>query len=854
MLSTSTHIGELIARQAREAPTGPAIEAPGMAPLTYAGLESLVTQTQQALARYGLGPGDRVAIMLDNGPLAATAFLGVATGLSCAPLNPAYRASELAFYLDDLRVSALIVERGAGEHARTAAANADVTVLELVPTGDAAGTFELHGGDAHRAARGSNGREGDHEIALLLHTSGTTSTPKLVPLTHANLTASAHNVAHSLELTQIDRCLNVMPLFHIHGLVAGLLAPLATGGTVICTPGFEANRFLDLVERLRPTWYTAVPTIHQAVLGQVASRGGTIDSTLRFVRSSSAALPRTVLEGLEASFGCPVVEAYGMTEASHQMAANPLPPGVRKPGSVGLPSGTSVAILDPEGTLLEPGRTGEVAVRGPGLFGGYEANPEANASSFTDGWFRTGDIGALDDDGYLTLQGRSKEIINRGGEKIAPLEVEEVLLEHPAVAQIAVFARPHPTLGEYVAAAVVVADGAPPPTVRSLREFAAGRLADFKFPSSVVVLDELPKGPTGKVQRVGMAERLELDGRPASSAPSPEPDTALERELVEIWREVFERDDIGVDDDFFELGGESLIAAQLLAWIGERGLGPDDLPLETLLRTPTVSELARWLEGGAIDGDDRVVVAKPGEPGIPALFYIGGHDGEIVRFGPLASRLGTRRPCLALVPPDTLPPNDTLTVELLATDYTAAVRAVQPEGPYAIFGRCMGASVALEVARRLDAAGEEVAFLGLLDPVGDHPGTVVHYWRRFQNFRRQKYLVGAAKIFVRTRLSRSTPSVVETPFARGMLDAGARYVPQPYRGSATLYRTISYITPPSFWRKMVLGDLRTPPPVLTTTPEQFDQLAPQVDEALAEIEPSLDPDAPDLSGRATLGG
>src|SRR4029079_16321036 len=400
----------------------------------------------------------------------------------------------------------------------------------------------------------------------LLHTSGTTARPKLVPLTHRQLAASAGNVAATAGLTPTDRCLNVMPLFHIHGLVAALLASLRAGASVGCTPGFHQLHFFDWVDELDPTWYTAVPTMHAAVLARAPDHEETVGrQRLRFVRSSSAALPVPVLEGLEQTFGAPVVEAYGMTEAAHQMASNPLPPGVSKPGTVGRASGPESAGPDPDGRVLRAGETGEVAVRGPNVFAGYEANPDANEAAFSNGWFRTGDEGSLDDDGYLTLRGRLKEIINRGGEKISPLEIDDALLRHPAVRQAVTFSMDDPLLGEEVAAAVVVGpdSGA---GERELQDFVAQQLAPFKVPRRIVVVDEIPKGPTGKVQRIGLAERLGVRGKETGETPDRRPPYGfLENELVGIWRSVLGIPGLGVADDFFALGGDSILGAEAVA-------------------------------------------------------------------------------------------------------------------------------------------------------------------------------------------------------------------------------------------------------------------------------------------------
>lgn len=358
------------------------------------------------------------------------------------------------------------------------------------------------------SSRGADAEAAD--IALVLHTSGTTSRPKIVPLTHENICASAANVSKSLALTAADRCLNVMPLFHIHGLIAAVLASLGAGASAFCTPGFNGLKFFGWMKEANPSWYTAVPTMHQAIVERGRrNREVAKAARLRLIRSSSASLPPRLMGALEELFDAPMIEAYGMTEAAHQMASNPLPPRERKPGSVGLAAGPEVSIMDEKGRLLPSRSVGEVVIRGANVTPGYQDNPEVNASAFTNGWFRTGDQGMMDESGYLRLTGRLKEIINRGGEKISPREVDEVLLEHPAVVQAVTFAVPHDKLGEEVAVAIVLRKGATP-TEREVREFAGKRLADFKVPRRVVFLDEIPKGPTGKLQRIGLAGKLGL--------------------------------------------------------------------------------------------------------------------------------------------------------------------------------------------------------------------------------------------------------------------------------------------------------------------------------------------------------
>jgi acyl-CoA synthetase (AMP-forming)/AMP-acid ligase II len=485
----------------------PAIIEPAGSTLTFAQLRHQVSHLAGQLNALGVGRNDRVAIVLPNGPEAAIAFLAVAACATAAPLNPAYREEEFRFYLDDLRAKALITLPDDAQAAHSAAGS---EVRRLALTGPV-GAFTLQCDGSFPEPAAPHFAEPD-DVALVLHTSGTTARPKIVPLTQQNLVVSAGNIMRSLALTPEDRCLNVMPLFHIHGLMAALLASLGAGASVVTSPGFDAFRFFGWLEETQPTWYTAVPTMHQLVLSRAARQQETVSRTkLRFIRSSSASLPPTVMADLEKTFGCPVIEAYGMTEASHQMATNPLPPGDRKTGSVGRGAGVDVAIMDDEGSLLDATQIGEVVIKGGNVTLGYENNPAANESSFTDGWFRTGDQGYLDKDGYLYLTGRIKEIINRGGEKVSPREVDEVLLQHPAVAQAVAFGMPHERLGEEVAAAVVLREGASADE-RALREHASEHLADFKVPKTIVILEDIPKGATGKVQRIGLAEKLGLGG------------------------------------------------------------------------------------------------------------------------------------------------------------------------------------------------------------------------------------------------------------------------------------------------------------------------------------------------------
>jgi acyl-CoA synthetase (AMP-forming)/AMP-acid ligase II len=461
--------------------------------VSYDALRSQVAALADSLAAAGIAHGDRVAMALPNGLPAIVSFLAASIAGTAAPLNPAYRQDEFAFYLEDTNAKVLIVPPEGGEAARLAAGD-KIPVLSVEMGTD--GTVRLSG--VSKAASASPPTPDD--VALVLHTSGSTGRPKRVPLKHRNIAASVQNIARTYQLTPDDISLTVMPLFHVHGLVASTLATLFTGGTVVVPPRFNPLSFWRTVRDSRATWYSAVPTMHQLLLTRLGKGAGKPAGAefLRFIRSCSAPLPVEVAQRIEAVFGAPVLEAYGMTEASHQMASNPLPPAPHKFGSVGPGTGVRVGIMDFDGRLLETGQQGEVVIQGPNVIQGYENNPEANKVSFVDGWFRTGDQGILDSEGYLRLVGRIKELINRGGEKIGPPEIDELLLTHPLVTAAVCFGVPHATLGEEVEAAVTLSE---PASEADLLAYCRERLAEFKRPKKIHIVTEIPRTATGKIQR-----------------------------------------------------------------------------------------------------------------------------------------------------------------------------------------------------------------------------------------------------------------------------------------------------------------------------------------------------------------
>jgi acyl-CoA synthetase (AMP-forming)/AMP-acid ligase II/acyl carrier protein len=584
-------IADLLSHHGRISPDGTAILAPGRHPMTHGELWRQACEVVRALRSLGIGRTDRVAIVLPNGPEAAVAMVAVAAGSVCVPLNQGLTEDEYRRYLGELRLTALLTSADAAPAGRRVAQTMGTPVVDILPrTDQAAGSFGIAGQSVARSVEGEFASSTDDAFILL--TSGSTSRPKTVPLTHASVCLSARNVGANLSLGPPDRLLNVLPLFHGHGLISGLLAALAAGSSVVCTAGFDATKFFSWLGEFRPTWYTAVPAIHQAILAAAPSQKQAAKrSSLRLVRSASTSLALQTLNRLEALFGVPVVDTFGMTEAATQIAANPLQR--RKPGSVGQAAGPEIAILDSQGRQLPVGKRGELALRGPTIARGYDNDPAATASSFQNGWFRTGDIGYLDTDGYLFIVGRLKEIIHKGAQKVAPAEVEAALLGHPDVVDAAVFAVPHGRLGSDVAAAVVLRQGAKV-DVQELRDFAREHLAGFKVPGIIRIATEIPKGAGGKIKR---GELQAAFSSPAASQHRQETisqRSTLEHRLAGAWAEILDLDHVGLDQDVLALGVDSLAMTQMILRLkDEFGV---EFTFDDIFGAPTVAALAAPVE------------------------------------------------------------------------------------------------------------------------------------------------------------------------------------------------------------------------------------------------------------------
>jgi natural product biosynthesis luciferase-like monooxygenase protein len=584
-----TTIYESLVGLADANPDAIAIFAPGRTPLTYHGLRRHLARVVGMLRSVTIERGGRVALVLPNGPEMLTAFLAVACGAEAAPLNPELSGDEFDAALEDLRVGAVIATAAMQSPLHKCAERRGIPILTVSFSADEpAGTFGLTQQEKALDSLAIPSFAAADDIALLLFTSGTTSRPKRVPATHSALIAGARLTLDALQLTVADRYLCVMPMYHAHALITSLAALLA-GGTVIAPPRFDADDFYRCLGEFRPTWYSSAPTIHRAILARSADyRECIAGNSLRFIRSSTASLSPLMLAELEETFRVPVIQGYGMTETCVYATSNPLPPRQRKLGSVGIAAGIEIAVVDERGAPLAAGEPGEITLRGANIMSGYEDDPEANVEAFIDGWFRTGDLGYLDQDGYLYITGRLKEFINRGGEKISPAEVEEPLAKHPDVAAAAVFPVPHPTLGEDLAAAVVLRNDANSSAL-DLRKYLVTRLAAHKVPTQVVMLDTLPESATGKLPRARLAQLLADRLQEAFV----EPRTLDELHLATAWQEVLGLSSISVNDNFFALGGDSLKATQVASRMRQRSR--IEIPIQLFFVAPTIAALAQEL-------------------------------------------------------------------------------------------------------------------------------------------------------------------------------------------------------------------------------------------------------------------
>ncbi len=712
-------LDELLLR-ANAAPESIVLLSPGRSPVTFAGLADRIRGVAGMLADAGLTRTDVVAVVMPDGPELLSIVLGVASAAIAAPVNPALRGTEMKSCLSDLGARAVIIDQSIGSAVGAVAGELGICILNPERLLGVIGNTSL----------AERGRASD--IAVMLQTSATTDRARLVPLTHANLRAMAENTQEILQLTAADRFLSMMPLFHLQGLLSSIAQFLA-GGSVISTSGFDSGAFVNWIEQFHPTWYTATPAVHNAILPLIEARPDVLDRfPLRFVRSIGAPLPNALLADLERALRVPALEGYGMTEAG-MVTSNALPPRKRKIGSVGQSGGVELAIMDDADSFVPAGCEGQIVVRGPAVIHAYHNNAEADQSAFRGRWFLSGDVGYLDDEGFLFVTGRIKDIINRGGEKVLPQEIDDVLSTHPTILEAMAFGVPHPTLGEAVAAAVVLKPAASVTEIE-LRQFAADRLTDFKVPGRIIFVDAIPKGPTGKARRALLAEQFRVQASFNGNPPG-ETLTEVETKLEAIWKRILRIEEIGIRDDFFGAGGDSLGLTLLIAEVEfEFGVDVALLNGSEFFAAPTIETLAHAITHGRPVSNKSsrspVVALQPMGSRIP-FFCIPGADENPYYFRDLARYVGNDQPFYVLRDPRPREERGVYTLEEHAATFASAIRSVQPRGPYVLGGHCYGGILAFEAARQLVEVGEEISLLALFEvPAPGYP-KVVRNWKNY---------------------------------------------------------------------------------------------------------------------------
>lgn len=755
-------------------PSRIALRSAAQPPATFGGLMNQLDAATAGFRRAGVARESRVATLLPNAPDTAVAILALAASAIAVPLNPAATGAELARLLGTAQVTHLLARRGDAA-ARALAASLGLRLIALDPAAAGpTGGFVLHADPAREPAADTD--DAADRVALVLHTSGSTGKPKRVPLTVENLRSSVASLIRSLALSPDDTCLNMMPMFHIGALVDLLLAPLGAGGAVAFAGEISAGAFFAALDRLAPSWFQAVPTVLRDILAHAASAEERARvGRLRFVRAVSQPLPPPLQAEFEQRFGVPVVPIFGMTETAGLVASVPL--GVSRPGSVGVGFGTEIGIADGHGNLVPAGRRGEVLVAGPNVMSGYEGGNAAGSVNFYGEWLRTGDEGYLDETGFLYLTGRLKDVINRGGEKISPTEIEEALAGHPLVREAAAFALPHPSLGEEPGLAVVAGRGAAL-SEGEIIAFLRARLAPYKLPRRVLLVDRLPRLASGKLDRLALPA---LAGAVPPAMPRSAPVTPLARSLAALWRRVLEVDDVAMEDDFFDLGGDSLRATTLAMLLEER-FGPN-LGIADLFDTPTLADMAARLEREtareagetALDPEIRSSLARvmAGWQGKrpPGSLLVGRHTLGSKRpffwvpqshhgFEAVADRLDPERPVYGMTSLSLTKLKSDANTRQLARYYAGEIIRIQPEGPYLVGGFCQGGIVAFHIARALRAMGQEVALLALQDRFVPeaYDGEIALFWGKhgsycayFLNHRPErawaKYYSGPVSVF-----------------------------------------------------------------------------------------------------------
>ena len=692
-------IASILARHAAMRPESPALLASTDVVLTYGDLWARTCAFGAVLRANGIGPSARVALVLPDGFELAAAIVVTVCNAVAVPVNPKLTPPEIDRLFSRLRIDAIVTSRNVNAAACDWAARHGIRQIEMLDSrsADPAVMRAFDGEDRPEKVLQPDG------LALILQTSATTGRPKLVPITHRSLVVNAERRKHSYNLTPDDRSFCVAPLYYARGIKEDLLQALVVGASVACPGREDGGNFIDGIVSLEPTWILGGPTFHLTVLEQARARAIPIRHCLRFIRVGSAPLSAAMRRELEDVFGVPVLSNYASTECG-VIAAVSVAPEDQKPGTVGRPWPGEVAIRADDGRLLPAGQAGEIVVRGPTVTQGYIDDEEANHAAFVDGWFRTGDLGSIDNEGFLTILGRIKEFINRGGEKISPYEIESTLLLHPDVREAAAFAVPHPRLGENLAVAVVLKPGANA-TPAEIKKFLGERLAAFKIPQQVLVKTELPKGATGKISRPALAEEAKHSMREAAPPLAP-----LHSQILEIWKSLLGRSDIGIDDDFFEAGGDSLLATQMVCEIEEAT--HQKIPPSALRSMFTIRDIAATILRGSSESVELVTCAKQGG-GVPFFFCHGDYTSRGFYALRLADMLKGDRPVFLAHPyPD---PDPDLPMEAIARAYIPHILEMHPSGPLCLAGHCNGGVLAWEIAHQLESLGRDVKSIALLD-------------------------------------------------------------------------------------------------------------------------------------------
>jgi oxalate---CoA ligase len=707
-----TTIGEALQSLAERQPDHPAIVSSGFAPLSYGELQNLIRNVRSALRAAGLGRSARIAVAMPNGPHAALTILAVACSAVSIPLNPRQSLREIETGFTALPPDAVVLLKGSDSVVRRVAERLRIPILEAVRSQDGGLEMTIDEPASVATVASSELDEPDAEApAFILQTSGTTAKPKLIPTSHRNMLASAARVQSWFDLTTEDRCLCVSPVFYAHGLHVMVFTPLLTGGSIAFPSDPSRFDYAEWFEGLKPTWYSAGPTLHRLVFDNTGWVNG--KHSLRFALSGGAPLTTDLIEGLQKKLGVPVVEHYGSSEGM-QICSNQLRPGTSKAGTCGIPSPNTIRIVADDGGAAATGERGEILIGGQTVVSGYLNAPELTATSFVSGWFKSGDIGSIDRNGFLTLHGRKDDLINRGGEKISPAEIDEVLMRHPAVAEAAAYAVPHLRLGQDVAAAVVLRPGASASSAE-LRRFLQNQLAAFKIPAQISIRDQLPKGKTGKVLRRQVGAEavdggLEVNCVAVPLGDHPALNTLVVR-LKDIWERLLKTTPLSIDDDFSEKGGDSLLAIQMLCEV-EQLMGKA-IPSTVLFEARTIRQLAHALFKEHIQSDDVIELNASGDRP-PMFFFHGDYLGGFYA-GRLAKLLGADQPLFVIAPHDFGKDPLLLPIEEIAAYRLPMILNAQPKGPYRLGGYCLGGLVAFELARLLLAAGEKVELVGMID-------------------------------------------------------------------------------------------------------------------------------------------